>query len=86
MSNGPQEQPGEEMEARRAIIQARYVTGAHEMINQDIPFGQYALQWFAAYKLGTGAIKEVPSGISICTESAYPPQWGNRLIRTIKPP
>lgn len=76
----------EEMEARRAIIRARYVTGAHEMINQDIPFGQYALQWFAAYKLGTGAIKgSTLQGYRSVLNQHILPQWGNRLIRTIKP-
>ena len=76
----------EEMEARRAIIQARYVTWAHEMVNQDIPFGQYAAQWFSLYPAGMGAVKaSTLQGYRSALNHHILPRWGSRIIRTIKP-
>ena len=39
----------EELERRIQLLKSTYATGADQVVHEDIPFGQYAAQWFSLY-------------------------------------
>lgn len=76
----------EELERRIQLLKSTYATGADQVVHEDIPFGQYAAQWFSLYPAGMGAVKaSTLQGYRSALNHHILPRWGSRIIRTIKP-